>query len=97
MFSGGSARRSSTSGSSARFTATGRSFAWITTTGPTRGKAKIYVNGTFIKTIDLFSATTTYRVQAWTRTYSSSASRTIRVVVSGSGERVDLDAFAVLR
>ena len=97
VFSGGSTRRSSTSGSSARFTATGRSFAWITTTGPTRGKAKIYVNGTLVATIDLFSATTTYRVQAWTRSYSSSVSKTIRVVVSGSGERVDLDAFAVLR
>ena len=97
VFSGGSTRRSTTSGSSTRFTATGRSFAWITTTGPTRGKAKIYVNGTLVATIDLFSATTTYRVQAWTRSYSSSVSKTIRIVVSGSGERVDLDAFAVLR
>jgi len=97
VFSGGSTRRSTTSGSSARFTATGRSFAWITTTGPTRGRAKIYVNGTLVTTIDLYSATTTYRVQAWTRSYSSSVSKTIRIVVSGSGERVDLDALAVLR
>jgi hypothetical protein len=96
-FSGGSTRRSSTFGSSVRFTATGRSFAWITTTGPTRGIARIYVNGTFVAAVDLNVAVTTHRVQAWTRTYSSSVTKTIRIVVSRAGERVDLDAFAVLR
>lgn len=96
VFSGGSTRRSSTYRSSVEFTATGRSFAWITTLGPTRGIARIYVNGTFVGAVDL-NFGTRYRVQAWTRTYSSPVTRTIRIVVARAGERVDMDAFAVLR
>jgi hypothetical protein len=96
VFSGGSTRRSTASGASARFTATGRSFAWVTTTGPTRGTARIYVNGTLTDTVSLNAPTTTYRVQAWSRSYSSDVTRTIRIVVQGAA-RVDLDAFAVVR
>ena len=42
---------------------------------------------------------TTYRAVAWQRTWSTSATRTIRLVVVGTSgrPRVDLDAFAVLR
>ena len=54
------------------------------------------MNGTLVATVDLYSPTTTYRVQAWSRSYASDVSRTIRIVVQGS-ERVDLDAFAVIR
>ena len=96
VFSGGSTRRTTTNSASARFTATGRSFAWITTTGPTRGVAQVYVNGTLIATVDLYSPTTTYRVQAWTRSYAAPVSRTIRIVVHDP-ERVDLDAVAVIK
>jgi hypothetical protein len=96
VFSGGSTRRSTASGASARFTATGRSFAWVTTTGPTRGTARIYVNGTLTDTVSLNAPTTTYRVQAWSRSYSSDVTRTIRIVVQGAA-RVDLDAFVVVR
>ena len=96
VFSGGSTRRSTADRASARFMATGRSFAWITTTGPTRGMAQVYVNGVSIATVDLYSPTTTYRVQAWTRSYAAPVTRTIRIVVYGS-ERVDLDAFAVIK
>lgn len=96
VYSGGSTRYSSTGGASGRFTATGRSYAWVSTYGPTRGKAKVYVNGTFVATVDL-AGVTTYRAQAWSAVYSTSTSRTIRIVISGSGKRVDVDAFAVLR
>jgi hypothetical protein len=42
---------------------------------------------------------TTYRAQVWSIRYSTSASRTIKVVVVGTSgrPRVDLDAFIVLR
>ena len=96
VFSGGTTRRSTGPASSARFMATGRSFAWITTTGPTRGVAQVYVNGVLVATVDLYSPTTTYRVQAWSRSYAANVTRTIRIAVQ-SPERVDLDAFAVLR
>ncbi|HEY3334872.1 MAG TPA: CSLREA domain-containing protein [Candidatus Limnocylindrales bacterium] len=98
-FSGGSTRRSSSAGASASLTATGRAYAFVTTTGPTRGKAKVYVNGVLKATIDLRSVTLTYRVQAWSIRYSTSTSRTIKVVVVGTSgrPRVDVDAFVVLK
>ena len=98
-YSGGSARRSSSAGASARITATGRAYAFVTTTGPTRGKAKVYVNGVLKATIDLRSVSTAYRVQAWSIRYATSASRTVKVVVLGTSgrPRVDVDAFVVLR
>jgi CSLREA domain-containing protein len=96
---GGSARYAKASGASASYTFTGRSVAFVTTTGPTRGKAKIYINGAYVTTVDLDGMVTTYRVQAWAKTWTTSGTRTIKVVVVGTAgrPRVDVDAFAVIR
>lgn len=98
-FSRGSARWSGTRSSSASFTATGRSFAWITTVGPSRGKAKLYVDGVLVRTIDLRADSTSFRRQAFVRTFPTAGTHTIRIVVlSTSGRpRVDVDAFTVLK
>ncbi len=98
-YSGGSIRRSSSAGASASWTVTGHAYAFVTTTGPTRGRAKVYVNGVLKATIDLRSATVVYRAQAWSIRYSTSASRTVRIVVLGTSgrPRVDVDAFVALR
>jgi hypothetical protein len=76
VFSGGSVRYSKTAGASVSYRATGRAFAFVTTKGPTRGKARIYVNGVLKATVDLYSATSQYRVQVWTKRYTDSAART---------------------
>lgn len=98
-FSGGSARARSIKGSSASYTFTGRSVAWVSTMGPTRGKARIYVDGRHVATIDLRAATTRYRTVVWSRSWSTSARHTVRVVVLGTSgrPRVDVDAFVVVR
>lgn len=100
-FSGGSARYAKAAGARTVFTATGRSFAFISTRGPGRGAARIYVDGVLDRTVDLHTTTpsSTYRVQVWTRTFSGSATHTVKVVVVGTPghPRVDADAFAVLR
>jgi hypothetical protein len=98
-FSSGSVRYSKTAGASASYRATGRAYAVVTTKGPTRGKARIYVNGVLKATVDLYSPTSKYRVQVWTKRYGTSVARTIKVVVLGTSgrPRVDVDAFVVLR
>ena len=48
-------RRSGTAGARATMTFTGRSIAWIARTGPNRGVATVYVNGSKVDTIDLYS------------------------------------------
>jgi hypothetical protein len=98
-YSGGSTRFAKTAGASATYTFTGRSVGLVTTLGPTRGKVKVYVNGRYNATVDLYSPTTRYGVIAWQQTWGSTATRTVRLVVVGTPgrPRVDLDAFAVLR
>ncbi len=94
-YSGSSVKYSSTAGASASFKVSGRSFAFVTTRASTRGKVKVYVDGTLKTTLTLTSSTTKYRNLAYAITFSSSATHTIKLVVKSG--RVDVDAFAVLR
>ena len=98
-FYGGSARYAKASGARATFSFTGRSVAWVARRCPTCGKAKVYVNGGYLTTLDLYASTTTYRKTVWARTWTTSAPRSIRVVVLGTAgrPRVDLDAFLILK
>ncbi|MBA2382230.1 MAG: S8 family serine peptidase, partial [Chloroflexi bacterium] len=98
LYSGGSAKVGRVAGASVSFTSTGRSVSFVTTRAASRGKARIYVNGTLVATIDL-GGSTAFRYVAWQRTWSVVATRTIKVVVVGTAgrPRIDVDAFAQLR
>jgi hypothetical protein len=95
-FSGGATRYSTTAGSRSWYTFTGRSIGIVSTLASTRGKVKVYIDGSYVTTLDTYSATTRYRVVIWQRTWSSVGTHTIRIVVGGTAgrPRVDLDAFA---
>jgi hypothetical protein len=97
-YSGGSAKYASAAGASATYTFTGRSIALVTTVASSRGQVKIYVNGVFLAKVDLRGATK-YRDVAWQKTWSTSATRTIKLVVVGTAgrPRIDLDGFVTLR
>jgi hypothetical protein len=97
--SGGSAKYATSVGASATWTFSGRSIALVTTTAFNRGKVRIYVNGALVATVDLRSSTTKYRCLAWQKTWSTTAKRTIKIVVVGTAgrARVDVDAFATLK
>lgn len=96
---GGSARSSSTAGSTARITFTGKSIAWVGLKAAKRGKARVYVNGVYKATVDLYSATTRKQRVVWAINYSRSASRTVTIKVLGTSgrPRVDVDGFFVAR
>jgi hypothetical protein len=98
-FSGGSVKWARAAGSSATYTFTGRGVALVTTRAPSRGRVKVYMDGVYTATVDLYRATTQYRVLAWARTWASTRTHTLRLVVVGTAgrPRVDLDAIAVLR
>ena len=98
-YSGGTAMAASIAGRSATYAFTGRSIALVTTNSRTRGKVKLYINGVYQTTVDLYRSSTQYRAIAWQKTWSTSATRTIKVVVVGTSgrPRIDLDAFAVVR
>jgi hypothetical protein len=99
LFYGGTAHWASIRGSSASLTFTGRSVAWTSLLALSRGRANVYVDGHLISTVNLYSATTIARRIVFARTWSTSTTHTIKVVVLGTAghPRVDLDAFIVLR
>jgi hypothetical protein len=92
---GGAARKSTKAGASATFSFTGRAFALVGRTGPGRGRARIYVNGSLVDTIDLYAASLTNRRVVWAGSWTNAVSRTIKVVVAGTAGRplVELDAL----
>ena len=99
VFSAGSERHLMTGGAFAVFETRARSLSFVTTTGPDRGEVAIYVDGVYQTTIDLGAPTTTYRAVVFSRTWSAVGTHRIRVVAVGTPgrERVDVDAFGVIR
>jgi hypothetical protein len=99
LYSGGSEKYSVTKSATATFRFTGRSIGLVTTLGAGRGQVRVYINSKYVTTVDLNAATTQYRAVAWSQTWSTSATRTIKLVVVGTAgrPRVDLDAFAVIK
>jgi hypothetical protein len=97
-YSGRSTKIRSLRGAYATYTFTGRSISLVSTMTKTRGKARIYIDGKLQTDVDLRSATTAYRRVVYTKTFTSSARHTIKVVVLATSGRpsVDIDAFVVV-
>jgi GH25 family lysozyme M1 (1,4-beta-N-acetylmuramidase) len=96
--SGGSARYSTSAGAGATYQFTGSSIAWVSGMGPTRGSARIYVDGSYVRTVSLYASTNTSRRIVFVRNWGSVASHKLRIVVAGTAghSRVDVDAFVRL-
>jgi bacillopeptidase F len=97
----GSTRYASAQGRSAALAFTGRQIALVSTRGPNRGRAKIFVDGALVETVDLYAPTFQSRRVVFTELWGSADPHTIAVKVitrnaSSSGSRVDLDAFVTL-
>jgi hypothetical protein len=99
IYVGGKARWGQKAGASASLTFTGNRIGWLSRTGPIYGTARVYINGSLVSTVNLFSATYTDRRIVFQRSFSTTAARTIRVVINGTAghPRVTLDQFFVLR
>ncbi|MEU1281037.1 N-acetylmuramoyl-L-alanine amidase [Streptomyces sp. NPDC005805] len=84
---GGKSLSSSAKNASLSWTFTGRSVSWVVSRAATSGQAHIYVDGVKATTVDLKSATTKYRDAIWTKSWSSSAKHTVKIVVVGTSGR----------
>lgn len=78
---------------------TGRAVAVVASTGPDRGRASIYFDDQLAGEVDLYSATTRWRVLVFTREWADSYERVVRVDVHGTADRprVDIDGVLVYR
>ncbi|MEP6639637.1 MAG: S8 family peptidase [Chloroflexota bacterium] len=97
--SGGRTRYATRRGAAVTFRFTGRAFAVIAPRGPTRGSARLYVDGRYVSTVSLYRSSSAPRVMVAGRSWSSSAGHTVRLVLVGTAHhpRFDIDAFAILR
>ena len=68
-YQGGKARATTTAGRKVSYAITGRSIAWVAATGPTRGSAKIWVDGVYAGSVSLRASTTSYRKVVWSRSW----------------------------
>ena len=96
---GGRDRYAAAAGATARFSITNKGFAWVAPVGPTRGRARVYVNGVLKQTVNLYSATAGQCRIIYSTVWSTSATRTIiiRVVGTAGHPRVDIDGIFVWR
>jgi hypothetical protein len=84
-------------GATATFTFTGRSVAWYGPMGPTRGKAKVYVDGVYRRTQDLYASGYRARNLILSVSWAAPGKHTIKLEVVGTPNRptVAIDAFVV--
>jgi hypothetical protein len=96
--SGGSVKSAVASGVSASLKFTGRAVAWVTTFGPDRGAARIYIDGALVATVDTHADAVAERRVAFSRSWASWSTHSIKVVVVGTDgrPRVAVDAFEVV-
>ena len=96
--SGGTTLDAKAKGASLTGTFTGRGIAIIAPLGTTRGKAQVWIDGTLAWTLDLHRSSPVARRVVAARTWLTSRSRQIRIVVLGTAghPRVDLDALVII-
>ncbi|HET7677457.1 MAG TPA: hypothetical protein VFK38_06355 [Candidatus Limnocylindrales bacterium] len=96
-YSGDTVRYATSRGATATFTFTGSAVQWVGPVGPTRGKARVYINGRYVRTVDLHAARFTARNVLFARTWTTSAERTLTIRVMGTPGRamVAIDGFVV--
>ncbi|MGW1404501.1 N-acetylmuramoyl-L-alanine amidase [Streptomyces sp. NPDC002403] len=96
---GGKSYSSTSKGASLSWTFTGRSVALVTSRASTSGQVYVYVDGVKVSTVDLKSGTTKYRDALWTKSWSSSAKHTVRIVVVATSGRptVTTDGIVYLK
>jgi hypothetical protein len=97
--SGGRERYATRAGASVSFRFVGRAVAVIAPKGSTRGSAKVYVDNVYAGTISLYRSSTLNKVVVFGKSWTSSGTHTVKLVVVGTSgrPRVDIDAFAILR
>lgn len=84
-------------GATATFRFQGRSIAWIGPVGPTRGRARISVDGVVVRTVDLRRSTFRAQATLFRKAWRSVGTHTLTIEVVGSGRPVAIDEFVLTR
>ena len=94
---GGTTRRTKIGGASATLIFTGRQIAWVGPRGPSHGKVKVYLDGTYVATVNQHATTSSARRVLFSRALSSGETHTLKLVnrATSGHPRAEIDAFIV--
>jgi hypothetical protein len=97
LYQGGRVKYTRTRGAYTTFTFTGKKVAWIGPVGPTRGKANVYLDGKFVRTVSQYSRTFTAQKLIFGFSWTSQKAHTLKVVALGTSGHpmVAIDSFRV--
>ena len=94
-YAGDHVRYAKATGASATITFTGKGIAWIGPLGPTRGRARIFIDGRAVTTIDLRRSTFRARALLYAKAFPSGGKHTMKIVVTSSDRPVAIDEIIV--
>jgi len=83
-------------GAKATMTFSGTGVSWVSAVGPTRGKAKVYINGTLVKTVDTHAARFQAARIVFSKTFADARPRTISIVALGTAGHPTLAVDAIV-
>lgn len=98
-YAGDAVRYATAAGASATFTFTGTKVIWYGPVGPTRGKARVTIDGTLIKTVDLGMGSFTAHKAIFSNSWKTAGKHTLVIEVAGTAGRpyVAIDELAVAK
>jgi hypothetical protein len=98
-YGGDLVRYAQSKGASATVRFAARAIAWHGPQGPTRGQAKVYVDGRYVKTVDLRRLSFVPRATLFRTSWPAVGKHTLTIVVVGSKghSMVAIDDFTILR
>lgn len=95
-YSGRQVKYATRTGASATITFTGTGIAWLGPVGPTRGTARVYIDGKVVANVDLRRSTFVARKTLFSRALPA-GKHTFRIVVTSSGRPVAIDNLIIGR
>jgi hypothetical protein len=97
-YAGDKAKYSTKAGATASFAFSGKKVIWYGPVGPTRGKARILIDGTYVKTVNLYSRSFKARKAVFSKSWSAAGAHTLVIEVVGTAGHpyVAIDGFTVV-
>lgn len=97
-YAGGTVRYATQAGASATFEFRGSRVIWFGPVGKTRGRARIYIDGEYLKTVNLYATRFVARKAVFSKGWSASARHTLKIKVVGTAGHplVAIDQFVVI-
>ena len=96
-YAGDAVRYATTAGARATFAFNGTRVIWYGPVGPTRGQARVFIDGALVKTVDLHRSSFAARKAVFTRSWTTPGKHTLVIEVVGTAGHpyVAIDELAV--